>query len=167
MALIVLWAGCASEQAGKVLRVDPREIQDTDANYGAEDLHLFVHKMVSSMLQSPLIGTEPKKYLALGDIKIGSGVDEHIDTLLIKNSIRTNLIKSTKINFIDAEYLEKLNGDQRIVKDFLLRGDLHAIKKDNSKAIDNFYALTLILTDVKTSEIVWTEEKEIRKMILK
>ena len=167
VALIIFWAGCASEQAGKVLRVDPREIQDTDANYGVEDLHLFVHKMVSSMLQSLLIATEPKKYLALGDIKIGSGVDEHIDILLIKNSIRTNLIKSTKINFIDTEYLKKLNGDQGIVKDFLLSGDLHAIKKDNRKAVDNFYALTLILTDVKTSEIVWTEEKEIRKMILK
>jgi len=157
--------GCASSNSGKVVRVDPRDIRDTDANYGVEDLHIFIHKMVMSMLQSPAIDVKPKKYIGLGEIKIASGVDEHIDTLLIKNSIRTNLIKSRKINFIDTEHLKELNSKKIFSRDFLLTGDIHAIKKENQKAIDNFYALTLILTDVKTSKIVWTEEKEIRKIV--
>jgi len=161
---VMLFMGCASND-GKVVRVDPRDIQDTDANYGAEDLHIFVHKMVSSMLQSPDLNIKEKKYIALGTLNIASGVDEHIDTLLIKNSIRTNLIKSTKINFVDTEHLKELHGDAFIKKDFLLTGNVHAIKKENRKGVDNFYMLTLILTDAKTSKIIWTEEKEIRKVV--
>jgi PBP1b-binding outer membrane lipoprotein LpoB len=163
IAFIII--GCVSSNSGKVVRVDPKETIDSDANYGVEDLHLFVHKMVGSMLQSPAINVKPKKYIGLGKIKIASGVDEHIDTLLIKNSIRTNLIKSRKINFIDTEHRRKLNRRRLFAKDFLLTGDIHAIKKDNQKGVDNFYALTLILTDVKTSKIVWSEEKEIRKIV--
>ncbi len=164
ITLASLIMGCASSNSGKVVRVDPRKIQDTDANYGSEDLHIFVEKMVDSMLQSPVLNKKPKPYLALGDIKIGVGVDEHIDTVLIKNSIRTNLIKSTKVNFLDSRYLDK---SKVITKDYELRGDVHSIKKNTSSTIDNFYALTLILTDVKTSAIVWTEEKEIRKLVKK
>ena len=162
----VFFAGCAMD-SGKVVRVDPKDTQDTDANYGVEDLHIFVHKMVGSMLQSPSLNVKPKKYIGLGDIKIASGVDEHIDTLLIRNSIRTNLIKSRKINFIDTKNIKELDGKKLFSKDFLLTGDIHSIKKDNKKGIDNFYALTLILTDAKTSKIIWTEEKEIRKIVKK
>ena len=119
------------------------------------------------MLQSPSINVKPKKYIGLGEFKIASGVDEHIDTLLIKNSIRTNLIKSRKINFIDTQHSKESDSKSMFSKDFLLTGDIHAIKKDNQKEINNFYALTLILTDAKTSKIIWTEEKEIRKIVKK
>jgi PBP1b-binding outer membrane lipoprotein LpoB len=164
ITLATLIMGCTSSNSGKVIRVDPRKMQDTDANYGSEDLHIFVEKMVDSMLQSPVLKKKAKPYLALGNIKIGVGVDEHIDTVLIKNSIRTNLIKSTKVNFLDSRYLDK---SKVIAKDYELRGDVHSIKKNTNSTIDNFYALTLILTDVKTSAIVWTEEKEIRKLVKK
>jgi PBP1b-binding outer membrane lipoprotein LpoB len=160
--------GCASTDAGKVVRVDPRDMRDTDANYGAEDLHIFVQKMVSAMLQTPIIATASQKpYVALGNIGVGIGVDEHIDTKLIKNSIRTNLIKSTRVKFIDSEYISGLEkkGDKFIKKDYELTGDIHSIKKDTGNTVDNFYALTLKLTDVKTSVIVWSEEKEIRKIV--
>ena len=165
LSIALALLGCASSNGGKVVRVDPRDMQDTDANYGVEDLHIFVYKMVSSMLQSPVLNAKAKKYIALGELKIASGVEEHIDTLLIKNSIRTNLIKSEKINFIDTQYAKELKSDTSLSEDFLLTGDVHAIKKNNQKGVDNFYALTLILTDAKTSKIVWTEEKEIRKIV--
>ncbi|MCK5854711.1 MAG: hypothetical protein KAG56_05780 [Sulfurovaceae bacterium] len=166
--LAIIMVGCASSNSGKVVRVDPRDIQDTDANYGAEDLHIFVKKMVDSMLESPKLNKKKKPYLALGNIKIGIGVDEHIDTMLIKNSIRTNLIKSTKISFIDTQYVDKTIQNKRsnfIKENYKLTGDIHAIKKNTNSKIDNFYALTLILTDVKTSAIIWTQEKEIRKLV--
>jgi len=161
--------GCASTNAGKVVRVDPRDMRDTDAHYGAEDLHIFVQKMVSAMLQVPVLSSSSNKpYIALGNIGVGVGVDEHIDTKLIKNSIRTNLIKSTRVKFIDSEYVNKLTKKERskfIAKNYELTGDVHSIKKDTGSTIDNFYALTLKLTDVKTSVIVWSEEKEIRKIV--
>ena len=184
LSIALTFVGCASNGGGKVVRVDPREIRDTDANYGAEDLHIFVEKMVSAMLQSSIFNSSKKPYIALGNIGIGEGVEEHIDTKLITNSIRTNLIKSTKVHFIDSENIEMLKKEidfqneskyvdkstikkrgAFIAKDYELTGDVHSIKKDSGRTIDNFYALTLKLTNVKTSVIVWSEEKEIRKIV--
>ena len=183
--LALIFIGCASS-GGKVVRVDSRGLHDTDANYGAEDLHLFTQKMVSSMLQSSFLNTSKKSYLALGNITLNQGVDEHIDTRLIKNVIRTNLIKSDKVNFIDNRHIKQLEEqidyqnsskylDKSTVKkvggfiarDYTMTGDIHAIKKDNGVILDNFYVLSLRLTDVKTSTVVWSEEKEIRKQVSK
>jgi len=183
--LILFFAGCASN-GGKVVRIDPRGIHDTDINYGVEDLHLFTQKMVVSMLKSSFLNGSKKPYIALGEISINQGVNEHIDLKLIKNIIRTNLIKSGKVNFIDNEHIKQLEQELDyqnsnkyldknttkkiggfIARDYTLTGDIHAIKKDNGDILDNYYALSLKLTDAKTSAVVWSEEKEIRKQMSK
>ena len=166
ISIVFLMLGCASDNSGKVVRIDPRELRDTDANYGSEDLHIFTKSMIQSMLASkPFYNTKP--FLSLRDIEIGKGVDEHMDTRLITNSIRTNLIKTTKVRFIDSKYAQSLDKKEVKSVEYVLSGDIHAIKKNNTKNIDNFYMLSLKLTDSKNSIIVWTEDKEIRKVILK
>ena len=186
ISVSLLLIGCASSNSGKVVRIDPKSIKDTDINYGVEDLHLYVNKMVHSMLQSPIFSKDKKPILTLGDIRIDSNLNEHIDTKQIKHSIRTNLIKSNKVSFIDnentkllegeidyqnnSEYIDKSTAKAKgkfISPDYVLSGDISAIKKDNGSIMDNFYVLTLKLTDIKTRMIVWTEEKEIRKSMKK
>ena len=162
--IMAIMTGCNSTNGGKVVRIDPREMRDSDANYGAEDLHIFIKSMMQSMLSSTLFDKK-KPYLTLNEIGIGKGVDEHMDTKLIANSIRTNLIKTTKVHFIDREYAESLEANDVSPVDYLLSGDIHAIKKDNNRAVDNFYMLSLKLTNAKNSKVVWTEDKEIRKVI--
>ena len=177
--------GCASSNSGKVVRIDSKSIKDIDIDYGVEDLHLYVDKMVASMLQSPVL-SKGKPVLTLGRIRIDSSVTEHVDTKQIKHSIRTNLIKSNKVGFIDnentralegeidyqnsSEYVDKSTATAKgnfIAPDYVLSGDISAIKKDNGSVMDNFYVLTLKLTDIKTRMIAWTEEKEIRKSMEK
>ena len=173
--------GCASS-SGKVVRIDPKSIKDIDINYGAEDLHLYIDKMVSSMLEHPIL-SKGKPILALDKISIANSVTEHIDTRQIKHSIRTNLIKSNKVGFIDnentrdlereidyqnsSEYVDKSTAKEKgnfVNPDYVLKGRISTIKKDNGSTMDNFYVLTLTLTDIKTQMIAWTEEKEIRKI---
>ena len=187
ISLSLLLIGCvsSSSNSGKAVRIDPKSIRDIDIDYGVEDLHLYVKKMVSSMLQSPVL-SKGKPILTLGRIRIDSSVTEHIDTKQIKHSIRTNLIKSDKVGFIDnentralegeidyqnnSEYIDKSTAKEKgkfTAPDYVLSGDISAIKKDNGSLIDNFYVLTLKLTDIKTRMIVWTEEKEIRKSMKK
>jgi uncharacterized protein (TIGR02722 family) len=180
-----LLIGCASSHSGKVVRIDSKSIKDTDIDYGVEDLHLYVDQMVSSMLQSPIFQNS-KPMLTLGGIRIDNSVTEHVDTKQIKHSIRTNLIKSNKVGFIDnentsalegeidyqnsSEYIDKSTAKAKgnfIAPDYILSGDISAIKKDNGLIMDNFYVLTLKLTDIKTRMIAWTEEKEIRKTMEK
>lgn len=164
--LIVLLLGCSSNNSGKVVRIDPREMRDTDANYGAEDLHIFIKSMMQSMLSSQVFN-DKKPYLVLNKINIGKGVDEHMDTKLIANSIRTNLIKTSRVHFIDSEHRKNIKNSELKDIDYLLSGDIHAIKKDTTNTVDNFYMLSLKLTDSKTSKVVWTEDKEIRKVLNK
>ena len=181
LGISLLLIGCISSNSGKIVRIDSKSVKDVDINYGAEDLHLYVDKMVASMLQSPVL-SKGKPVLTLGRIRIDSSVTEHVDTRQIKHSIRTNLIKSNKVGFIDNENTRALEGeidyqnnseyvDKSTAKakgnfinpDYVLSGDISAIKKDNGSIMDNFYVLTLKLTDIKTRMIAWTEEKEIRK----
>jgi PBP1b-binding outer membrane lipoprotein LpoB len=157
----LFFTGCATNNE-KTLRPDS---QDINVKHRTKDLHIFVHKMVSSMLQSPAINVKPKKYIGLGEIKMANGVDKGIDNT-IRNSIKSNLIKSRKINFINSQHNKDSNSNSLFSKDLLLTGDIHTIKKENQKVVDDFYALVLILTDVKTSKVVWTEEKKIQKKIL-
>ena len=164
--MLSLINGCASNNSGKVVRIDPREVRDMDANYGSEDLHIFTKSMMQSMLKSkPFYNSKP--FLTLDEIGIGKGVDQHMDTKLIQNSIRTNLIKTTKVYFVDSKYAKNRDKKKNKSIDYILSGDIHAIKKDNSKEVDNFYMLSLKLTDTKNSIIIWTEDKEIRKVMLK
>lgn len=164
LSLLFLLQGCNSTTAGKVVRIDPREIKDTDANYGSEDLHIFTKSMIQSMLRTKILNVS-KVSLALNEIQIASGLDEHIDTKLIQNTLRTHLIRTSKVDFIDHEHRAKIKKEIQV--DYLLGGDIHAIKKDTLSSIDNFYVLSLRLTNSKTSDIVWTEEKEIRKIVTK
>ena len=164
--VVSLIGGCASDNRGKVVRIDPREVRDMDANYGSEDLHIFTRSMIQSMLKSkPFYNSKP--FLALDKIGIGEGVDQHMDTKLIQNSIRTHLIKTTKVYFVDSKYAKKRDKKENKSVDYVLSGDIHAIKKHNDKEVDNFYMLSLKLTDTKNSIIVWTEDKEIRKVMIK
>jgi len=166
LLIFLFIAGCISTDSGKVVRVNPLEMRDMDANYGSEDLHIFIRSMIQSMLRSkPLRKSKP--YLSIDTIEIGKGVDEHMDTTLIHNSIRTNLIKTTKVFFVDSNYAKTLETKNVHNIDYVLSGDIHAIKKSSESSVDNFYMLSLKLTDTKNSVIVWTEDKEIRKVVLK
>ena len=148
--------GCSSStNSERVVRISPTDIIDTDPEYGVEDLNLFVHKMINSLLQNSFSDELPT--ITFGEIRIGNGVNEHIDTKLISNKIRTNLIKTKKVKVKNSNTLKNI--------DYQLTGDIHAIKKENHKGIDNFYALNLILTNLKTSTIVWSEETEVRKLV--
>lgn len=178
-----LLIGCVSSNSGKVVRIDAKSIKDIDMNYGVEDLHLYVDQMVISMLKHPVLEKKSKPVLTLGVVEIDSSVNEHIDTRQIKHSIRTNLIKSNKVGFIDNEntqalereidyqnsskYVDKSTAKEIgnfVAPDYELNGRISAIKKDNGAIIDNFYVLTMQLTDIKTRMIAWSEEKEIRKI---
>ena len=165
LLLLILFIGCSnSKQVGKVVRIDPSEIKDSDANYGSEDLHIFISSMIQSLLRSNIVSSSTP-YMMFDNISIAKNMNEHIDTKLIINSIRNHLIKTTKIHFLDHDYVKK--SKSTITVDYLLTGDIHAIKKDTLHNIDNFYLLNLRVIDPKTSLIVWTEEKEIRKVLSK
>jgi len=113
--------------------------------------------------------------------KVQNRTEEHIDTVSMTDKIRTALIKSGKVRFVnkeergtlDEEYdynaagnvagpSQKKRGSQ-VGADYILSGAIatNVQQVGNDKFI--YYKLTINMTGMETSTIDCTEEREIRK----
>ena len=185
LLMVFIFVGCATNSSfdrGEVMRVDPKSINDTSLGFGAQDLHIVVEKMVSSMLKHQLFDGTP-----VIDIKdIENRTDEHIDTKAITDSIRTMVIKSNRARFVDSsmrpilidelnyqnsnKYMDKTKSKQigkHISQGYILDGAITAIKQRNNNQISYFYKVVLQLHNIETASIDWIDEQEIRKVYIK
>jgi uncharacterized protein (TIGR02722 family) len=148
-----------------------------------QDIRRTVEKMVDSMLADQEFITEiggKRPVLDITGIKNRSSM--HVDMKSITSSIRTKLIRSRKFRFMDkttsADDLQfmndqALNGmtDQsKIVRmgaqsaaQMYLYGELSEMRQHVNGITDRYYKFTLNLKDIKSGEIVWSDEQEIRK----
>jgi hypothetical protein len=117
--------------------------------------------------------------------KVQNRTEEHIDTVSLTDKIRTALIKSRKVRFVNkAErgvleeeyaYGEAGNVSSETMKkrgrqtgaDFIMSGALatNVQQVGNDKYV--YYKLTMNLTNLETSTIDCSEEREIRKKFRK
>lgn len=178
-------SGCANQPAysvGNVAYGDTKAAETLTNEIGLTDFQMMAEKMTTSLLTSSLIaGSREKPTITISDIK--NKTSEHIDTRAIALKIRTQLSKSQTVRFMNDKADEKhaltelqrqgQSGRYKSSKTvkmgnaegakYSLYGEITSIVKraDDVKNID--YILNLTLEDLDSSEIVWTEEKEIRK----
>jgi uncharacterized protein (TIGR02722 family) len=106
---------------------------------------------------------------------------EHIDTQSIMDMIRVELTNSGKVQFIDKEARGDISEEYnyqnsgvvsdtskkgpggQVGADFIVNGRLDSIVQEVGKDKTVYYKITLNLTNLKTSVITWTGQKEIRK----
>jgi uncharacterized protein (TIGR02722 family) len=113
--------------------------------------------------------------------KVQNRTEEHIDTVSMTDKIRTALIKTGKVKFVNKEargeldeeyaYNEGANVDpvkakkrgKQIGADYIMSGALatNVQQVGNDKFI--YYKLTMNMTNLDTSTIDCTEERELRK----
>ncbi len=148
------------------------------------DMQKAVQDLVTSALQSPAI-TQSKKMPIVIVTGLQNKTSEHIDTQSIMDMIRVDLMKSGKVAFIDKEArgdiadeynyqnsgmtsaeTKKGPGGQ-IGADFIINGRLDSIVQEVGKDKSVYYKLTLNLTNLKTSMITWSDQKQIRKVFKK
>jgi hypothetical protein len=178
--------GCASNRpafsAGNVAYGDTKAAETLTNEIGLTDFQMMAETMTTSLLTSPLIASSKQKpTITIADIK--NKTSEHIDTRAIALKIRTQLSKSQVVRFMGDKADEKhaltelqrqgQSGRYSASKSvkmghaegakYSLYGEITSIVKraEDVKNID--YILNLTLEDLDSSEIVWTEEKEIRK----
>jgi uncharacterized protein (TIGR02722 family) len=179
-------SGCASNQpafsSGNVSYGDTKATETLTNEIGLTDFQIMAETMTNSLLTSTLIaGSKQKPTITISDIK--NKTSEHIDTRAIALKIKTQLLKSQAVRFMGDKADEKhaltelqrqgQSGRYKASKTvkmgnaegakYSLYGEITSIVKraDDIKNID--YILNLTLEDLDSSEIVWTEEKEIRK----
>jgi uncharacterized proteobacterial lipoprotein len=150
---------------------------ETDMQKAAADL-------VASLMKHPAIAgaKNPPTVMVTG---LQNKTSEHIDTQSIMDMVRVELMKTGKVGFIDKEARQDIadeynyqnsgmvSGDSKkgpggqIGADFIINGRLDSIVQEVGKDKSVYYKLTLNLTNLKSSMIVWSDQKQIRKTFKK
>lgn len=172
--LLVLFLACATSHY-----VRPDEVTEWDYTYSDTDMKLLAEKMVMSISAADLPKSEEKPKLAF--LRIGNRTSQHVDTEGISEKIMVSLVKLGRFGVLDRKLLTEqaqeiaLVENQRIdvegaVKlgnlvgaDYFLTGDIMSIEKTKGATTLAYYNLTMRLVNVKTSEIVWADEQELKK----
>ncbi len=159
---------------------DPTRVELLDDKFNEADMQQMAETVVQAITQCETV-THAATRPVVAVEKVQNRTEEHIDTVSMTDKIRTALIKSGKVRFVnktergtlDEEYAYNESGNvststakkrgKQIGADYILSGAMatNIQQVGNDKLI--YYKLTMNLTNLETSIIDCTEEREIRK----
>lgn len=183
-----LFTGCATSGGaglangdGNVSYGDEKAVETVTADFGSSDLQSTAEMMTQSLLETRYISKAQKPpKVRLRDVK--NQTYEHIDTKAITDKIRIKLLKSGSVRFLaDTSNLDQVNNERDFTEtatkktsikamtdsDYIITGTVRSIKKASNKVQDVYYNISLELVDPQSGEILWADEKEIRKVTTK
>lgn len=172
---------CAT--GGGVYR-DPTEAQILGDKWNNTDANKTAAFMIDSLLKEAWLVEFTKKFnrkpIVLVDL-VENRSDEHIDTKALTDAIRSHLINSRKVRFVNAARRERIlkeikyqnsgavasnsakKSGKQLGADFMLGGaisNLVAVQGDYKTVT---YQIDLNLTNLETSEIEWNGNHKIKK----
>lgn len=172
---------CSSPQ---VRYGDSMAVETVNTDYGSTDLQMIAEAMTRSLLQSKAIAaSKDAPIVTLADVK--NKTAEYIDTRVITDKIRTQLVKSGQVRFAvsitempnQVDELKRQNQtglykNSTISKtgnmqgaQYRIEGSISSIVKSNKDVKDVFYVFNLNLISNESGLIEWADEKEIRKTL--
>ena len=173
--------GCATkvsevplDRAAATTKIEPQDIRRT------------VEKMVESLLVAPGVKEFVSNRRPVLDVEpMQNRTMQHIDMLSLTESVRMQLLRSGMFRFVDRSSagtagvdVDRINQEnqlglvdaskavkagQQTALDMYLTGTLSEIKNETGRTTDQYYKFSMILKDLKSGEIVWADEQEIRK----
>ena len=176
---VALLAACSGPQ---VRYGDAKAVETVNANYGSTDLQMIAEAMTRSLLQSKAIsGSKDAPIVTLADVK--NKTSEYIDTRVITDKIRTQLMKSGQVRFAvsitemqnQTDELKRQNQsglykNSTIAKtgnmqgaQYRIEGSIASIVKNTKDVKDVYYVFNLNLINNESGLLEWADEKEIRK----
>ena len=159
---------------------DPAEINMLDDKWNQNDTQLVANKMVSSLESwATEQGLTSKPVIILETPR--NRTSEHIDMESLYDQVKTELKQSGSFTFLDKaargeiakEYEYQTSGyvdpsqakgpGKQTAAQFLLGGVITSTVQQVGKHKSLYYKATFELTSIETTEIVWTDQKEIVK----
>ena len=163
---------------------DPAKAEIVDDKWNETDARKTAESMIASVLGKPWLAEHKaqtrKKPVVIVDL-IENRTDEHIDTKALTEFIRDELINSGKVRFLNnqrrKQILEEIKyqnsgavsrstkkrAGKQIGADFLLGGAMSSSVHSQGGLKTVTYQAALNLTNLETSEIVWSGKKQIKK----
>lgn len=155
-----------------------------DDRWSETDMQHAVKDLVASAVVHPVIASAKRPPIVMVT-KLQNKTSEVIDTQSVTDMITVQLTNSGKVQFVDKaaredmaeEYnyqdsgttsreTKKGKGNQ-VGADLILNGRVDSIVKEVGKDKTVYYKITLNMTNLSTGLIVWTDQKEIRKVFRK
>ena len=180
IAVLLALSGCGPKAFTKGEYDDPTRVELLDDKFNEADMQQMSDTVIKAIVACDYVSKAKKPPVVIVS-KVQNRTEEHIDTVSMTDKIRTSLIKSGKVRFVDkgargeideeVTYGESGNVSGPTAKkrggqtgaDYLLKGSIATNVQEvgNEKFI--YYKLTMELTNIDTSTIDCTEEREIRK----
>ncbi len=181
-AIVLSVAALAACSGPQVRYGDAKAVETVNADYGSTDLQMIAESMTRSLLQSKAIsGSKDAPIVTLAEVK--NKTSEYIDTRVITDKIRTQLIKSGQVRFAvsisemqnQTEELKRQNQsglykNSTIAKtgnmqgaQYRIEGSIASIVKNTKDVKDVYYVFNLNLINNESGLLEWADEKEIRK----
>lgn len=184
ISLQVLAAGCGPKAFTKGEYDDPTRVELLDDKFNEADMQTMADTVIKAIVGCQYVTQAAKPPIVIVE-KVANRTQEHIDTVSLTDKIRTSLIKSGKVRFVNKEERGTLSDEydynsagnvsaaskksrgKQVGGDYILSGGLATNVQEvgNEKYI--YYKLTMNLTNLETSTIDCTEEREIRKKFRK
>lgn len=188
LMLLVLVAGlvfsCSSQR--EVTRLDPESTTDLSGKWNETDARLVAEAMIQDCLSRPWLTSfvadnGRKPVVTVGRIR--NRTSEHIDMETFTADFTRELINSGSIRFVANKFEREDVRDERwdqdefasaetrkklreeLGADYLLMGSVKSITDQLEGKKTVFYQTDLQLINVESNEIVWTQQKEIKKGI--
>ncbi len=175
---------CASGCASKVQYGDATEVAPLTMDFGSSDLQQIAESMVDSLLAfPPIVAMTENRRPVLTVARVKNKSMQHIDMESVTDSIRNKLIKSGKFQFIDRTTddaakeelaIQRDSGlvdpgtavpfGQQVGAELMLTGNFSEIEQEKGRVKDVYYKFTMVLKNLRTGILEWSEEKEIRKV---
>lgn len=159
---------------------DPTRVELLDDKFNESDMQQMADTVVKAMVACPYVAKAPKPPVVIVE-RVQNRTQEHIDTVSMTDMVRTALIKTGKVRFVNKEERETVDEEyeyhaggavsgptakkkgSQIGADYIMSGAIATNIQEvgNDKFI--YYKLTMNMTNMETTTIDCTEEKQIRK----
>ena len=179
--IALLLSGCSAFRMSTA-DVSPEELEHYRADYDASDMRKITTAVVDKMLTSPFLSQQSSP-----PIMTIAGVEnrtrEYVDTKNLTDRMRTLLLQSGKMQFVNTARRKDLLNEQgyqaanatidtmaaigqQLGAKYMITGSLTQMTQESGKQVRvskqrlNYYKLTMEITDLESSLILWTTEEE-------
>lgn len=176
-------ASCGPKFEGNY--ADPDKVEIVDDKWNDTDARVIGERMIKSCLAKPWLTEYMREhknvrpFLLVSDFE--NKTSEQINTSPIFDAVRNELINSGKVRFLDGAQREKIleeykyqtsgvvrdnqakKAGKQFGADFFMIGNISSIVSTQGGYKRVTYQVEMRLTNIETSEIVWTEVQKITK----
>lgn len=181
LAILLLGLAPLAACSTNVTYEDPEDVEILSTDFSYSDLKQIAQDLTDSYLQSNAWGDDVPRIVMGG---VANRTNQHIDTVNITDTIRTALIQSGKfsvlagvgdagLNEIDKELGYQQSGavDQAMAvelgkqlgAEYVFYGRFTTLQASKGDVESMYYKFTLNAVNVQTRQIVWADEKDLRK----